>query len=155
KRYRFAGAERDDESGYYQMGSRYYAPWLGRFTSCDPKEGDTNQYRYVRGRPMVRVDPSGADDEQPSSLNLAANISSLLPGQDHSGSVAVRWPAAQGGAKYSTNLVGGPVPGASASARLGSASLTSNGFQLDLKTGLSVGLSVPVDYKPPTSPEHL
>jgi RHS repeat-associated protein len=37
KRYRYTGKERDEESGLYYHGARYYAPWLGRWTSCDPK----------------------------------------------------------------------------------------------------------------------
>ncbi len=36
KRYRFTGKERDEESGLNYHGARYYAPWLARWTSCDP-----------------------------------------------------------------------------------------------------------------------
>ena len=36
KRYRYTGKERDEESGLEYHGARYYAPWLGRWTSCDP-----------------------------------------------------------------------------------------------------------------------
>jgi len=36
KRYRYTGKERDDESGFNYHGARYYAPWLGRWMSCDP-----------------------------------------------------------------------------------------------------------------------
>ena len=36
KRYRFTGMERDEESGLAHHGARYYAPWLGRWLSCDP-----------------------------------------------------------------------------------------------------------------------
>lgn len=36
KRYRFTGMERDEESGLAYHGARYYAPWLGRWLSCDP-----------------------------------------------------------------------------------------------------------------------
>jgi RHS repeat-associated protein len=28
KRYRYIGNERDDESGLYYIGARYYCPWL-------------------------------------------------------------------------------------------------------------------------------
>src|SRR5262249_16849506 len=28
KRYRYTGKERDEESGFYYYGARYYAPWL-------------------------------------------------------------------------------------------------------------------------------
>ena len=36
KRYRYTGKERDEESGMYYHDARYYAPWLGRWISCDP-----------------------------------------------------------------------------------------------------------------------
>jgi RHS repeat-associated protein len=36
KRYRYTGKERDEESGLYYHGARYYAPWLARWASCDP-----------------------------------------------------------------------------------------------------------------------
>jgi len=36
KRYKYCGKERDDESGLYYYGDRYYAAWLGRFVSVDP-----------------------------------------------------------------------------------------------------------------------
>jgi RHS repeat-associated protein len=36
KRYRFTGKERDEESGLYYHGARYYAAWLGLWASCDP-----------------------------------------------------------------------------------------------------------------------
>ena len=32
KRYRFSAKERDDETGLYYFGARYYAAWLGRWT---------------------------------------------------------------------------------------------------------------------------
>ena len=36
KRYRYTGKERDEETGLYYHGARYYAPWLGRWTAADP-----------------------------------------------------------------------------------------------------------------------
>ena len=33
KRYRYTGKERDDESGLYYHGARYYIPWLGRWSA--------------------------------------------------------------------------------------------------------------------------
>ena len=59
KRYRFTGKERDEESGFYYHGARYYAPWLGRWMSCDPKgiAAGPNLYAYVRGNPVRLIDP--------------------------------------------------------------------------------------------------
>ncbi|RPI12907.1 MAG: RHS repeat-associated core domain-containing protein, partial [Acidobacteriales bacterium] len=63
KRYRFTGKERDEESGLYYHISRYYAPWLGRWTASDPGgliDGD-NLYRYSRNSPIIFDDPNGMD----------------------------------------------------------------------------------------------
>ncbi len=58
KRYRYTGKERDEESGFTYHGSRYCAPWLGRWTSCDPKAA-TNRYVYVHDNPLSYVDNDG------------------------------------------------------------------------------------------------
>ena len=61
KRYRYTGKERDEETGFSYHGARYYAPWLGRWASCDPLGiGDTNDlYVYARCTPTVRTDTDG------------------------------------------------------------------------------------------------
>jgi len=61
KRYRYTGKERDEETGLYYHGARYYAPWLGRWTQADPAGtvDGTNLYAYVRGSPVGLRDPSG------------------------------------------------------------------------------------------------
>jgi RHS repeat-associated protein len=61
KRYRYTGKERDEESGFYYHGARYYAPWLGRWTSADPAGyvDGSNLYAYARGNPVFFVDPDG------------------------------------------------------------------------------------------------
>ncbi len=61
KRYRYTGMERDEETGLQCHGVRYYAPWLGRWTSADPIGlGDgVNRYGYARGNPVGGFDPSG------------------------------------------------------------------------------------------------
>lgn len=61
KRYRYTGKERDEETGLNYHGARYYAPWLGRWTSCDP-EGTIDSfslYVYVANNPLRHADPSG------------------------------------------------------------------------------------------------
>jgi RHS repeat-associated protein len=61
-RYRFTGKERDEETGLSYHGARYYAPWLGRWTSCDPAGlvDGPNLYVYGRCNPVRNLDPSGA-----------------------------------------------------------------------------------------------
>jgi RHS repeat-associated protein len=64
-RYRYTGKERDEETGLYYHGARYYAPWLGRWTAPDPAGmlDGRNLYNYVRGNPVRSRDPSGLWDE--------------------------------------------------------------------------------------------
>ncbi len=61
KRYRYTGKERDEESGLYYHGARYYAPWLGRWVSPDPEPpaDTTSWYAYVNNSPTAYLDPDG------------------------------------------------------------------------------------------------
>ncbi|QNB00106.1 RHS repeat-associated core domain-containing protein [Massilia sp. Se16.2.3] len=59
-RYRFTGKEHDEETGLSYFGARYYAPWLGRWTSCDPKLS-ADPYVYCRCNPATLVDPDGRE----------------------------------------------------------------------------------------------
>ncbi len=61
KRYRYTGKERDEENGLSYHGARYYASWLGRWTSSDPGsiENDINTYCFVGCQPANRFDPDG------------------------------------------------------------------------------------------------
>ncbi len=61
KRYRYTGKERDEENDLSYNGARYYAPWLGRWTSCDPASvaDHINVYAYVRNNPIIANDPTG------------------------------------------------------------------------------------------------
>jgi RHS repeat-associated protein len=61
KRYRYGGKERDEETGFYYHGGRYYAPALCRWTSPDPigAGAGVNSYCYVNGAPLTKHDPSG------------------------------------------------------------------------------------------------
>ena len=67
KRYRFTGKERDEETGLDYFGVRYYASWLGRWTSGDPGGfvDGLNLYRYVRNNPVNGVDNLGYETEPP------------------------------------------------------------------------------------------
>ncbi|CAG7644579.1 hypothetical protein PAESOLCIP111_04733 [Paenibacillus solanacearum] len=74
KRYRYTGKERDEETGFSYHGARYYAPWVGRWTSCDPigiRDG-TNIYQYVQSNPVRWVDPKGTQTQSKSAEHFAA-----------------------------------------------------------------------------------
>ncbi len=63
KRYRYTGKERDDETGLYYYGARYYASWLGRWLGCDPLvEDGCNLYIFVSNNPIRLKDPNGASE---------------------------------------------------------------------------------------------
>jgi RHS repeat-associated protein len=61
KRYRFTGKERDEESGLYYYGARYYAPWTGRWINCDPlgSVDGPNIYLYTHSNPIRFTDRNG------------------------------------------------------------------------------------------------
>lgn len=64
KRYRYTGMERDEETGLQCHGVRYYATWLGRWTSADPIGlGDgVNRFAYCHGGPVGGRDSTGLAD---------------------------------------------------------------------------------------------
>jgi RHS repeat-associated protein len=61
KRYRFTAKERDNETGFNYHGTRYYAPWIGKWISCDPAGfvDGTCVYAYSRNNPIRMSDPNG------------------------------------------------------------------------------------------------
>ena len=62
KRYKYCGKERDEESGLYYYGARYYAAWLCRWISTDPLKEETpnsSSYVYCLDNPIKYVDPDG------------------------------------------------------------------------------------------------
>jgi RHS repeat-associated protein len=76
KWYRFTGKERDEESGLYYHGARYYAPWMGRWMSCDPtgpKEA-VDLYTYAQNHPVSSVDPNGAEEAPPPKLSFTDRL---------------------------------------------------------------------------------
>src|SRR5262249_15887685 len=68
KDYRFCGRRRDDATGLYYFGQRYYATWMCRWMSPDPSgpRDDHNLYRYVRNDPVNLIDPNGLQSTTPA-----------------------------------------------------------------------------------------
>ena len=64
KRYRFCGKEKDEESGFYYYGMRYYSAWTCRFISVDPladKYAYQSPYPYASNKPINYTDIDGAE----------------------------------------------------------------------------------------------
>ena len=75
KRYRFTGKERDEESGLYYHGARYYGLSLARWISADPigHADGLNLYSYVENNPLrysdrhgLAKDGDGSDQQSPT-----------------------------------------------------------------------------------------
>lgn len=74
--YRFASYRWDSESGLYACGARYYACWLGRWTSADPwgTVDGLNLFVYCGNDPVNCHDPGGTSDwEKPLAKKGGAN----------------------------------------------------------------------------------
>ena len=62
KRYKYVGKERDEETGLYYYGARYYAAWICRFVSVDPLQFDYPQltpFNYAGNKPVTHIDIDG------------------------------------------------------------------------------------------------
>ena len=70
KRFRFSGKERDEETGLYYFGARYYAPWLGRWTSSDPAGfvDGINLFQFCRNCPINFTDPFGSKSHSDETI---------------------------------------------------------------------------------------
>jgi RHS repeat-associated protein len=76
KRYRYTGMERDEETGFNYHSARYYAPWLGTWTKCDPAGlvDGLDLYVYTANNPVRMIDPNGTDPINPSNPQGTPNI---------------------------------------------------------------------------------
>ncbi|HBC91567.1 MAG TPA: hypothetical protein DCZ10_01325, partial [Pelotomaculum sp.] len=79
KEYRYSGKERDDSTGLYYYGARYYISWLGRWMSPDPAGAidGLNLYAFVGGNPLAFIDDKG-------------NVKILIVGEGRSFEYAIR-----------------------------------------------------------------
>jgi RHS repeat-associated protein len=62
KRYRYVGKEKDEESGLYYYGARYFQPWSCRFISVDPlalQYHYQSAYTYADNNPICKMDYNG------------------------------------------------------------------------------------------------
>ncbi len=70
KRYKYVGKERDEETGLYYYGARYYSAWLARFISVDPlqhKYPYYTPYQYAGNKPITYFDLDGLKEKKPNN----------------------------------------------------------------------------------------
>ena len=84
KRYRYTGKERDEETGLYYHGARYYAPWLVRWCAVDPMESKLSpesSYCYGHDNPIKWNDLTGMEPGDNTALesNLVYRSSHSSP----------------------------------------------------------------------------
>jgi RHS repeat-associated protein len=81
-RQQYTGRE-NDGTGLYYYRARYYHAGCARFISEDPigwASGQTNNYAYVGGSPVMRRDPSGFSDIGPAhDLGLPTYVAGPRP----------------------------------------------------------------------------
>ena len=68
KRYKYVGKERDEETGLYYYGARYYAAWMCRFVSVDPLQFEYpyyTPYQYAGNKPITYIDLDGLEEAKP------------------------------------------------------------------------------------------
>jgi RHS repeat-associated protein len=71
KRYKYVGKERDEETGLYYYGARYYAGWICRFVSVDPLQHKYPYYtpfQYAGNKPISYIDLDGLEEASPELL---------------------------------------------------------------------------------------
>lgn len=94
KRFRYAGKERDEETGFSYYGARMYIPWLAHWASVDPRlfeagaatadeappiftGPELNGYLFVFANPIVHTDPNG---REPVPIGYIYTVRSTIDG---------------------------------------------------------------------------
>jgi RHS repeat-associated protein len=108
KRYRFTGKERDEESGFYYHGARYYAAWLYRWLSCDPQPlaDGLDLYNYARDNPIRFSDQNG----QYSFDELLVDIGLAEPGPQPATPIPLEYLKSKKLPEYSPSEAGVDLP---------------------------------------------
>ncbi len=82
KRYKYVGKERDEETGLYYYGARYYAAWLCRFVSVDPIQfeyPELTPYQYANNRPVTMIDIDGLEGKSFLEVKQNSVTNQTLP----------------------------------------------------------------------------
>ena len=73
KRYKYCGKERDEETGLYYYGMRYYAAWICRFVNVDPlqfKYPYYTPYQYAGNKPITYIDLDGGEEKDSQTYTV-------------------------------------------------------------------------------------
>ena len=107
KRYRYTGKERDEENGFTYHGARYYAPWLGRWTSVDPdrqRYPDWSPFCYVLSNPLRLTDANGRQPEETLVNNILEHIRAVTELQEQLSQVQQELTQTETAIAYYSNL---------------------------------------------------
>ncbi|MBX9703422.1 MAG: RHS repeat-associated core domain-containing protein [Silvanigrellaceae bacterium] len=77
KRYRYCGKEKDEESGLYYYGARYFQPWSCRFISVDPlahKYPFYTPYQYAGNKPIISIDIDGLEGNNDTGQQTTSQV---------------------------------------------------------------------------------
>ena len=77
KRYKYNGKERDEETGLYAYGMRYYAAWICRFVSVDPLQFDYPEltpFQYASNNPVTMIDLDGLEGVNPEESDYRVSV---------------------------------------------------------------------------------
>ncbi|WMJ75311.1 RHS repeat-associated core domain-containing protein [Cytophagaceae bacterium ABcell3] len=88
KRYRFCGKEKDEESGLYYYGMRYYNAWTCRFVSVDPLAGKfphLSPYNYAGNKPITHKDLYGLQGTGDEPVDSGNDNMQIDPGDENFG----------------------------------------------------------------------
>ena len=121
KRYRYTSKERDEETGLYYHGARYYSPWLGRWTSSDPSgiRDGLNTYSYVQNRPTIANDPDGRFLNFVVQVAVGAAVGAVIGGGIEAARQLVTEGRVSNWSAVGAAAAGGAVSGAIAGATMG------------------------------------
>jgi len=78
--YRYNGKEKDEHTGLYEYGQRYYAPWLCRFVSVDPIAEDYpfySSYNYAGNKPISKRDLEGLQESGDVAQKMESKPASI------------------------------------------------------------------------------
>ena len=97
RRYGYVARERDPETGFGHHGARYYVPWLGRWSSCDPAGlvAERNAAYLVSCKQLDSDSRRYPFDPRVSRWSARDPIVSRGAGQDGGGTKsrrAIEWP---------------------------------------------------------------